>query len=73
MTYDIDYTTCERCGRTDASSVDQRYSFGVYAGIYCVKCAREKYRDQCGLGANGRQGTASEYEELAGPGTYWED
>jgi len=69
----VDYTQCQSCKKIDPTNVDVRYSFGVYAGRYCVQCAKAKYRDQCGLGDDGRQGTPNEYEELAGPGTYWEE
>lgn len=41
--------------------VDERYSFGVYAGILCGDCARTKYRDGCGL--DGRQGNPADLSE----------
>ena len=35
---------CSRCGKKDA---EERYSLGIYAGRYCLKCWRESgYRDE---------------------------
>ena len=62
---------CDKCHQK-APTVDQQYSFGVYAGILCESCARRGYVDQCGFRPEG-QGTRNEYEELAGPGTYDDD
>jgi hypothetical protein len=39
---------CTRCGE-EKDDVNRRYSFGVYAGNLCDKCAYESYSDHCGL------------------------
>lgn len=39
--------TCTSCGK-ERPDVEERYSFGFYAGRLCVPCCR-KYKDQCGL------------------------
>jgi len=54
---------CIRCGST--KDVEERDSFGVYAGILCKKCAM-KYRDHCGIGQD--QGSCQKLDEQ-----YWED
>jgi hypothetical protein len=61
---------CPRC-MEKKDDIEEQYSFGVYAGVMCMECARYGYRDQCGHGRP--QGTREDYEELAGPGTYEED
>ena len=39
--------TCNRC-QTDSDSVDERYSYGIYAGRWCNKCwPKSGYRDAC--------------------------
>lgn len=38
---------CSRCGQAK-NDVEERYSFGVYAGRLCVQCC-VGYRDRCGL------------------------
>lgn len=59
---------CSHCG-SESDTVEEQYSYGVYAGVLCEPCARTMYRDQCGHGRHG-QGTREEYEELEGPGSY---
>jgi hypothetical protein len=59
---------CGSCHKKD-KTVDIQYSYGVYAGVLCEPCARRIYRDRCGFRSEG-QGTRTEYEEMAGPGTY---
>ena len=59
---------CDRCQQADPT-VDQQFSFGVYAGILCLACAKRHYVDKCGHRKEG-QGTRNEYEDMAGPGTY---
>ena len=39
--------TCGRCGMV-GDSVEERYSYGVYAGRLCPACC-SSYRDNCGL------------------------
>jgi len=63
----IEFGICDRCKRHD-TTVDERYSFGVYAGIMCRRCALG-YRDRCGLRPEG-QGTRADFEALEGPGSY---
>ena len=53
-----DEKCCRSCGK--AGDVQVRYSFGVYAGVLCVKCCG-KYRDNCGIG--GRQGSPADLDE----------
>lgn len=38
--------TCTRCGSTE--EVEERYSFGIYAGRLCKECCYG-YRDHCGI------------------------
>ncbi len=38
---------CTRCGMA-RNDVEERYSFGVYAGKLCISCCAG-YRDNCGL------------------------
>ncbi len=54
---------CQDCKTT--KKVDRRYSFGVYAGIFCEKCCK-KFRDHCGIDQD--QGRASDLDEQ-----YWEE
>jgi len=51
---------CTRCGYED-STVEERWSFGVYAGRLCDGCART-YRDHCGLDGYG-QGDPRDLDE----------
>jgi len=39
---------CTRCSGYKPGDVEQRYSFGVYAGRLCSDCCRT-YQDHCGL------------------------
>lgn len=54
-------TFCNRCG-FQKPDVEVRYSYGVYAGRFCVECAVAGYRDGCGL-IDGKQGSASDLDE----------
>jgi hypothetical protein len=38
---------CTKCG-TKSSKVEERYSFGIYAGRLCIPCCRS-FRDHCGV------------------------
>ena len=51
---------CSKCG-TENSDIEERYSFGIYAGNLCTACAM-KYRDHCGI--DQPQGTRQELEDL---------
>lgn len=42
-----DVEVCGRCAAV-GSDVEERYSFGVYAGVLCRQCAM-RYRDHCGI------------------------
>jgi hypothetical protein len=55
---------CPRCKEfeTEDNPVDERYSFGCYAGILCRKCAIRGYIDHCGI--DRPMGTPSEWNEL---------
>lgn len=59
---------CFKCA-TEKLDVDERYSFGVYAGKMCVECAKSGYIDSCGIGKP--QGTPQEY--VADGGEYYAD
>jgi hypothetical protein len=52
---------CPKCNSAQ-DSVDEQYSFGVYAGIMCTACAIRSYADGCGH-LDGRQGNAAELDE----------
>lgn len=52
-------TNCLSCGE-ERNDVENRYSFGVYAGRMCVPCCG-KYRDNCGIGQ--RQGDPADLDE----------
>ena len=49
-TEDEDRQTCGRCQKVKPD-VEQRYSYGFYAGRYCEECAYGAYNDHCGLPA----------------------
>lgn len=51
---------CRRCEKV-GDDVEERYSFGSYAGVLCVECAIQGFRDHCGIG--GRQGSEQELDE----------
>ena len=59
---------CFGCAQ-ERDDVEERYSFGVYAGKLCVPCCM-KYRDHCGIDQD--QGLPSDLEEL-GEVYYQED
>ena len=40
--------TCTHCGEHKPGEVEERYSFGIYAGRLCNKCCFT-YRDHCGI------------------------
>lgn len=63
----IPLARCSRCGQ-EPGDIEERYSYGVYAGRLCRKCCLE-YRDHCGI--DGRQGQPEELEAMGE--TYWED
>lgn len=63
--YPVKYQ-CTRCGST--KQVEERYSFGVYAGRLCRSCAMG-YSDHCGI--DQPQGDWRDLE-LAGE-RYWEE
>jgi hypothetical protein len=50
---------CPKCRET-GKTVYERYSFGVYAGIFCDECCNG-YRDRCGMG--GEQGDPRDLDE----------
>jgi len=56
---------CTGCGE-ERDDVEERYSFGVYAGKLCLPCC-SKYRDNCGEeredGSGGGQGDPADLEE----------
>lgn len=53
---------CRGCD-TFRADVEVRYSYGIYAGKFCVPCAKRKFRDQCGLTEAG-QGDQQELIEM---------
>lgn len=62
MIYQKDHgERCSKCGQ-EAEDIEDRYSFGVYAGRLCPECCF-KYLDHCGI--DGEQGQP---EELASHG-----
>jgi len=56
-------TRCRKCVSTE--DVEERYSFGVYAGILCKECCYG-YRDHCGI--DQEQGSPNNLDE-----PYWEE
>ena len=54
---------CQRCKKAGA---EERYSFTVYAGVFCEPCARGGFRDQCGLTPKG-QGSPADLDEPLDP------
>jgi hypothetical protein len=63
----LDSGVCPRCQKK-SSTIDQQYSFGVYAGVMCKPCAIRGFTDGCGH--NQPMGTRAEYEAIAGVGSY---
>jgi hypothetical protein len=41
-------SVCPRCHK-EKEDVEDRYSYGIYAGRYCSECAYKVFRDHCGL------------------------
>ena len=67
---DVDFNDhCFKCGE-DKDTVEEQYSYGVYAGKMCRECAISGFRDNCGL-LDGEQGSPSELMEMGE--TYWEE
>jgi len=58
-------TTCGGCGKT-SDDVEERYSFGIYAGRYCVPCC-STFADHCGV-HDGRQGDVTTLHEFEAGG-----
>jgi hypothetical protein len=56
---------CPAC-QEPKTTIDQQYSYGVYAGVMCTDCAKRNYNDQCGHGMP--QGSPNDLDE-----PYWED
>lgn len=52
---------CPRCDKK-SSTIDEQYSFGVYAGVMCQACAKSGFRDACGHGPDG-QGNPADLDE----------
>jgi hypothetical protein len=50
---------CRKCGQVK-EDVEDRYSFGVYAGRFCIPCC-SGYRDNCGVGQD--QGDPADLDE----------
>ena len=57
---------CRSCNEVGVD-VEERYSFGIYAGFLCVSCC-SKYVDRCGL--DGEQGSPAELDEDYWPEDY---
>jgi len=56
------FDICSRCNQHKPGNVEDRYSFGQYAGRLCVACCAI-YSDNCGLdGSQGDPTTLAEYE-----------
>lgn len=61
---------CRKCHKqVPQGQVQQRYSYGVYAGRMCEGCAISGYRDQCGL--SGAQGNPQDLDEELEPEPYY--
>tara|TARA_R110002110_G_scaffold274753_1_gene489965 strand:+ start:84 stop:386 length:303 start_codon:yes stop_codon:yes gene_type:complete len=58
-THTIEKTRCNKCQKEKAE-VEERYSFGVYAGIFCRECCFT-YRDHCGI--DQPQGSSNDLDE----------
>lgn len=59
-----------KCNRCQGSDGADRYSYGVYAGYLCRKCAIDGFRDHCGL-VDGKQGDPSDLDEPVEPEPYY--
>ena len=55
---------CNYC-HEEKTAIEERYSFGVYAGTMCTECCYS-YRDHCGI--DQPQGSPNDLDEQ-----YWED
>ena len=64
--WQIHITTCGGCGKV-SDDVQERHSYGVYAGRFCTACARDRFRDGCGLSPSG-QGRAEDLDEFMAGG-----
>lgn len=58
---DAKFETCTSCGERKPDEVQERYSFGIYAGRLCKSCC-SKYRDNCGI--DGEQGSVEDLDEF---------
>lgn len=58
---------CPGCNQM-RDDVDVRYSYGYYAGRYCVPCAKRKYNDQCGI--DRPMGNPQELDDYGNDGDY---
>lgn len=54
-----DGRTCRSCGHV-GDDVEDRYSYGVYAGHLCAECCYG-FRDHCGI--DGEQGDPADLDE----------
>ena len=60
---------CGKCRKTvPAREIQERYSFGVYAGKFCDACCN-RYRDRCGM--DGAQGNPNDLDEPLEPEPYY--
>ena len=50
---------CPVCGEP-CDYIEERYSFGVYAGLFCDECCK-RYRDHCGI--DQPQGSPNDLDE----------
>lgn len=66
----LDSGICPKCNQKK-DTIEEQYSYGVYAGVFCRDCAKRGYRDQCGHRPEG-QGAPSELIEM-GENYYEED
>ncbi len=58
---------CPKCERK-RDDIDERYSFGYYAGVMCEACARHGFRDGCGL--DQPMGNPQELDDYGNDGEY---
>ena len=52
---------CPQCEQP-SDTIEEQYSYGVYAGVMCRPCAIQGFRDQCGHGPSG-QGSPADLDE----------
>ncbi len=57
----LDAGICPRCEKR-STTIDEQYSYGVYAGVMCRDCAKAGFTDQCGYGPDG-QGDPADLDE----------